>query len=253
MNKSILSSVVRAMSILKLFNHKQKEFSFMEIVHNTKLPKSTAHRLIQSLKNEGFLSQNPSNNNYRLGIDILGLGGVVSTRHSLYSESLPLLKKLTQAINESTHICVIENKEVTYLSRVESDHPDNLITQIGKKNPIHSTSEGLCILAYQSDNFIKRTLDNYLYAYTDKTLTTFEDIKWKLERIKKDGYYVAEETYFKEYTGIAAPIKNHMGEVVSSLSIIGKTNRLKQHNIYEITKKIIDCAKKISESLGYYT
>lgn len=252
MSKSILSSVVRAMSILRLFNQERKELSFMEIVRLTNIPKSSVHRLITSLINEGFLTKNPRTSHYRLGLDVLGLGGVVYSRHKLYREALPLVKKLSEELEESVHICFLENKEVTYLFRVESYHPDNLITQIGRKNPIHCTSEGLCILAYQSHRKIQQVLASQLYPYTDQTLTSRNELMKEFKNIRRDGYCIAEDTYFKKYTGIAAPIRNHMGEVVSSLSSIGKTSRLHERGMHNVACKIRDYAQEISEYLGCY-
>src|SRR5699024_1621022 len=237
MSKSILSSVVRALSILRLFNQKRKELSFTEIVRLTDIPKSSAHRLINSLINEGFLTQNPRTNHYRLGLDILGLGGVVYSRHKLYREAMPLVKELSEELEESVHICYLENEEVTYLFRVESHHPDRLVTQIGRKNPIHCTSEGLCILAYQNDRKIQKVLQSHLYPYTDRTLITRAALFKEFQNIRKNGYCIAEETYFKKYTGIAAPIRNHMGEVVSSLSTIGRTSRFHERDIHAVADK----------------
>lgn len=65
-----------------------------KLVHLTNVPKSSVHRLITSLINEGYLTQIPQTGHYRLGIDILALGGVVNSRHKLYREALPLGEKL---------------------------------------------------------------------------------------------------------------------------------------------------------------
>lgn len=252
MSNSILSSVVRAMSILKLFHQDQKELSFMQIVHLTNLPKSSVHRLIKSLKNEGFLTQNPRNGYYRLGLDLLGLGGVIYSRHKLYQEAFPLVKELAHQLEESLHICFLENEEVTYLFRVESPYPDKLVTQIGRKNPFHCTSEGLCIYAYQKDYTIESVLETERYAYTNRTLTTKHELMSEFQKIRRNGYCIAEDTYFHNYTSIAAPIRNHMGDVVSSLSTIGQTERFHQKGTLEIALKIKSYAKKISQHLGYY-
>lgn len=252
MSKYILTSVVRVLTILKLFNKDRKELSFMEIVRLTNIPKSSVHRLIDSLKKEGFLTKNPRTNHYRLGLDILRLGGVIYSRDKLYKEALPLVKQLSKELEESVHICFIENDEVTYLFRVESNHPDHLLTQIGRKNPIHCTSEGLCILAYQNEKRIQKILNSHLYAYTDKTLTSKDELMKEIQQIKENGYCIAEETYFKNYTSIAAPIRNNMGEVVSSLSTIGRTSRINDRGLNTTIDKIKLYAKKISEYLGYF-
>ncbi|WP_442961100.1 IclR family transcriptional regulator domain-containing protein [Pseudogracilibacillus sp. SO30301A] len=51
---------------------------------------------------------------------------------------------------------------------------------------------------------------------------------------------------------MAVPIRNHMGEVVSSLSTIGRTSRFHEKGILKIANKIKQYAQKISELLGCY-
>lgn len=252
MSTQTLSSVTNALRILRLYTDQQKELSFTEIQQLTQLPKSTTHRLITSLTNEGFLTRNPRNRKYRLGLTILRLGGVIFSHRELYKEALPIVQNLSQKLNESAHICFIENEEVTYLFRIESEHPDRLLTQIGRKNPIHCTSEGLCILAFQNEKMINKIINTPLYPYTPYTLTNADDLRECLETIKKDGYFVAKETYYENYTGIAAPIRDNTGLVVSSLSIIGHSARIKEKGVTMFTEQITRATTKISEQLGFY-
>lgn len=252
MTRRTLSSVTNALRILRLFSNERKELSFTEIRHLIQLPKSTTHRLISSLVREGFLTRNPKNRKYRLGLTILKLGGVIFSHRELYNEAVPIAKKLSKSLDETTHICFIENKEVTYLFRIESNNPDRLLTQIGRKNPIHCTSEGLCIIAFQSKRIIDRFIHSPHYAYTPKTLTEPDALRNCLKQIRKDGYFVAEDMYYENYTSIAAPIRDYTGLVVSSLSIIGHSSRIKEKGVELIIEKLTNSAKNISRKLGYY-
>lgn len=249
--KYLLSSVKNAMKILRLYSPKQKELGIMEISRKLNIPKSSAHRLVSFLVKEGFLSKNPRTNKYRLGLSILTLGGVIFSHHELYKEALPIVRKLVDTLNESAHICLLEEEQVVYLFRIESSQPDRLLTYIGRKNPIHCTSEGLCILAYQSKKTIDKVLSKNLYAYTPYTITDPDLLKNKLKKIKKQGFAISKDDFFVGYVGIAAPIRDYTGKVVSSLSMVGSTSRITEERYPIFIENITKAAQKISEHLGY--
>ncbi|WP_413377523.1 IclR family transcriptional regulator [Alkalihalobacillus sp. 1P02AB] len=248
----LLSSVKNAMKILQLYKGRQKELSVTEIANHLSLAKSSAHVLIQSLVTDGFLSQNPRTKKYRLGLSLLSLGGVISSHKELYKEAEPTVKKLVQTLGETAQICLLENNEIVYLFRTECANPVRLLTQIGRNNPAHCTSEGLAILAYQDEKTIGQLLENSLHAYTPYTLTNPRQLRQELLKIVQDGYVIAEETYFEGFVGIAAPIFNHEETVVSSLSVIGSTKRITKQDYPQFINKIKGSANQISKLLGYY-
>ncbi|MFS0575703.1 IclR family transcriptional regulator [Sporosarcina sp. 179-K 3D1 HS] len=251
-DKYMITSVKNAMRMLRLFHSKQTEIGLTSLAKQIGVPKSTAHRTASLLVKEGFLSKNPRSGKYRLGLSLLTLGGVVSTHREMYREAFPVVSELVQEVNETAHICLLENDEVVYLFRKESERQNRLITSIGRKNPIHCTGEGLCILAFQDERTIERVLSNPLYPYTTKTLTEREEILQELELIRERGYAISVEQFYEGFMGIAAPIRDYSHHVVSSLAIIGSTSTITPEKFPELIAKVMDAAKEISEHLGFY-
>lgn len=250
--KSLISSVKYALIILKLFKMNKNEIGVTEIAKQTGMAKSTVHRLISTLRKEGFLSKNPRTNQYRLGLSLLTLGGVISMHKEMYREALPLLHTLVNKINETVHICLLEKNEVVYLYRMEGVNKTKLITNIGYSNHLHCTSEGLAILAFQSKRTIDRVLNGELPAYTTSTVTDTNQLRILFSQIRHDDYVVAKDTYFEGFTGIAAPIRDYTGEVVSSIAVIGPNDRLTEEVYSLVIQEMKAAAKDISELLGYY-
>jgi DNA-binding IclR family transcriptional regulator len=251
-NQNRLSSVQNAMGILRLFKANKSEWSITDIAHEKNLPKSTVHRLVSTMVKEGFLSKNPRTNRYRLGLSILYLGGVIFSHRQLYKEALPVVRRLVQTLGESGHICFLENDEVVYLFRVENDNPVRLLTYTGRKNPFHCTSEGLAILAFQDEKRINAALELPLYAFTEETITDPAELKKELRRIYENGYAISKNHYYNGFVGIASPIRDHSGQVVASLSIIGPTSRVTEDRYPFFIENITNAAAEISELLGYF-
>ncbi|SDH17429.1 transcriptional regulator, IclR family [Alteribacillus persepolensis] len=252
-DKYRLSSVRNAMKILQLYKHSsKKDFGVAEIARHTGLPKSTAHRLISTLRKEGFLSQHPRTGQYRLGLSLLTLGGVVSVHKEIYKDAFPILESLVKDIGETCHICLLEKEQVVYFYRVKRKNPERLITDIGRKNPIHCTSEGLVLLAYQEEAFVDHIIEQGLHRYTDNTITDGEHLKETLHKIREQGYAVSKEQYFPNYAGIAVPIRDYSSNVVSSLATIGPTTRISENSYNRYINTLKHTARDISEELGYF-
>lgn len=250
--QNYLSSVKHAMKMLRLFHERQNELSVTEIAAKLNIPASSAHLLIKSLTKEGFLSQNPRTKKYRLGLSLLTLGGVIFSHKELYKEAAPVVQRLVHKLEETAQICLLENEDVVYLFRTECQNPVRLITQIGRKNPVHCTSEGLAILAFQDEKTIHNLLDKELHAFTPYTLTDRTALKKELEIIRTQKYAIAKDTYFEGFVGIAAPIYDHTEQVVSSISVIGPTSRIPDSRYPFFIEHITKSAREISKLLGYY-
>ncbi|MFZ4452682.1 IclR family transcriptional regulator [Salibacterium aidingense] len=252
-DKYQLSSVRNAMKILQLFKSSvNNDLGVSDISKKTALPKSTTHRLISYLTQEGFLSKNPRTGQYRLGLSLLTLGGVISVHKEIYKEAFPLVEALVKEIEETCHICLLENKQVVYFYKVNRENPETLETEVGRKNPIHCTSEGLVLLAYQDKAFIEDIAREDLKQYTGRTITNPHTLKMTLEAIKRDGYAITTEHLYEGYTGIAVPVRDYSSNVVSSLAMVGASDRLQEAKYPYYIKQLKKAASDISEALGFY-
>lgn len=240
------------MRILRLFKVGREEFSVTEIARLTNLPKSTASRLITMMADEGFLSKNPKTNHYRLGLSILSLGGVINSHRELFVEAQPIVHRIVDELGETAHICLLENEEVAYLFRTEGKDSARLLTYMGRKNPIHCTSEGLAILAFQDDKLIQKYLEKDLYSYTPSTIVDKNKLLEYLINVKNSGYAVSKDHYYEGFVGIAAPIRDYTESVVASVSVIGPTTRISEEKYPYFIEKITKAAEEISMLMGYY-
>lgn len=250
--KYFVASVKNAMRILRLFTPRQYEFGISEMAEKLKLSKSTVHRYVKELVQEGFLVQNKSNGHYRLGLSNLALGGIVQLNKEIYTDAIPILTKLANRFHLPAHICVMEHDHVVYLLREMGDQPVKLITKSGRYNDLHCTAEGLVILAHKNKDIIDNVLTQSLKKYTKYTMTDPELLKQQILQIQYDQYAITKDMYAIGFVSLAVPIRDYTGEVVSSLALIGESKNADKHQYDEIRKELQSSAKKISELLGYY-
>ena len=77
-------AVARAIALLKSFSDTQPEWGLSELAQTTGLNKTTAFRLLAALEAEGLIMRNPLSGGYRLGVELVAMGGC-ATRSNPYA------------------------------------------------------------------------------------------------------------------------------------------------------------------------
>lgn len=245
------SSLRNALRLLELFSIERPELGFSEVVQKLGVGKSTAHRLLVTLASEGYVIKDPRTRNYRLGGALLALGNAFTAQLQLNRKKVyPWLRELVQQTGETAHIGVLRGNCVVYLYKLDCRYPVRLLSYVGKGNPVHCTSTGQVILAYQSRAVIDQVLAGGLPAYGPRSPTSATAMKEKLMLIRKQGYAVSEEELHAGVSSVAAPIRNHQGRVVASVSIAGPVSRIHRGTLPGLIKWVIHAAKGISETMN---
>jgi IclR family transcriptional regulator, KDG regulon repressor len=247
----LLSSVKNALRLLRSFSIAEPEKKVTELASSLGLGKSTVSRLLTTLASEGFVAKNPETQKYRLGLSILNLNTIVTSNLEINRESQPILQKLVNEIGETAQIAVSEDMGVVYLTRVDCKHPVQILTHIGRRNPLHCTSSGKVILAHRKEEVIERYIENGLQKYTGNTITDPDDFRTTLKTIKEQGYSISIEELLEGVASVAAPIRDYTGKVVYAITITGPIHRMNPHN-HSIINKVKNAAREISENLGYF-
>ncbi|MFZ4451186.1 IclR family transcriptional regulator [Salibacterium aidingense] len=234
------SSLENALHVLKSFSEAEPELGVSDLAKELNLGVSTTHRLLTTLADEDFVVKNKQTNKYTLGLSVLQLTNTVTEQLHIIRESTPVLKKLTEETRESSHIGIIDKEEVIYLQKVDSQHPVRLDSHLGKRNPLHCTTSGLAILAFQSKDFIQEKLSGPLDTYTPYTIIDRKSLDNKLTNIQESGYAVCNQEFETNIFSIGAPVFKNRKTVIASINIAGPVQRIKP---YEKTM-----ANKVSEA-----
>jgi IclR family KDG regulon transcriptional repressor len=244
--KESISSLRTSLQVLNLFSLELPEVTLSEIAHRLDIGISTAHRIINTLSEQGFIVKDPFTRNLRLGASILGMGTVVMKNNELCVKAEPYVQKLAKETGESTHLSILKDNSVVYLQKFDSSHPVYLLSHIGRKNPIHATSSGQAIIAFQKKEVIKNVVREELPSFTSQTITNENDFLKLLTRIQNKGYSVSKEELHEGVSSISAPIQNGSGNVIASLTIAGPTARIISTRTDFFIKSVLQTAKEIS-------
>ncbi len=82
--------------------------------------RSTAHRLLTTLEQRGFVRQDNISRAYLVGDTMVALASTMTRNPQLENAALPEMKRLAQRVEETIHLGVLEGTSVRYLVSVES-------------------------------------------------------------------------------------------------------------------------------------
>ena len=124
--KSAILGTQSASKILRLLkivaaNHAQG-IRLKELIEESKIDKSTAHRLLACLFEEGFVERVGESKVYRLGMEPLQWGFSSAGMDAFSERFRPMLMRLARISNDAVFLMVRSGDHVVCLSRVEGDH-----------------------------------------------------------------------------------------------------------------------------------
>ncbi|WP_243508151.1 IclR family transcriptional regulator [Cytobacillus oceanisediminis] len=248
-SKKLLQSVQNGLTIIKLFTKDKPLWGITEISRELNLPKSSVSRIVADLVDEGYLEK--SVRQYRLGLSLLCLAGVLTTHLEIHREAVEPLNLLVNRIGETAHISILEDDRIIYLLKTECKHPVRLLSYIGKDNPAVCTSSGLIMLAHQPMEKTIEVISKGLPQMGPNSFTNQEELLQELQYIKEKGFAICIDVLHIDVVSIAAPIRDYTGKVIAAVSAAGPRQRISESKMMELVLEITKTAEAISKRLGY--
>lgn len=248
----IIQSVAHALDVLEEFRGDVDELGVTELSKKLKLHKNNVFRVLATLQSRNYIEQNKANDNYRLGIKCLELGQTFIRQRGLLKQAKPVLQELTEETGETSYLSIIRGNDVVYLDAIEATTTVRVISRVGLHMPIHATAAGKALIAYESEEELRKRFDGNMSRYTPCTLVTSEDLIKELERVREKGWAVDHEEFEDGLRCIAAPIRDYTRKVIGAISVSGPANRLSDEKIEShVGPEVVRCAKGLSARLGF--
>jgi hypothetical protein len=137
------------------------------------------------------------------------------------------------------------------IDQVLAPHPVKHLGWIGRRLPLHCTAAGKPILAHLPRAAQDRYLARPLLRFTARTVTNPDLVRRELEGIRARGFALAREEYETELCAAGAPVRDHRGDVVASITVSGPTYRLPPERLLELGEAVRLAAGRISARLGH--
>jgi DNA-binding IclR family transcriptional regulator len=244
-------AVERALQIMGCFDDEHPERGISDIAQAVGLHKATAHRIVTTLVNYGYLERVEEGQKYRLGLELPSLGYKVLRRMDLRREAIPFMKQLVVEWDETCDLSIFDQGEVFYIEIVRGTRALTISAAVGQRLPAHATASGKLFLAYLPDDQVNKLLSKPMDAFTEKTVTTAEGLRKQLEEIRRRGYAIDYEEFEHGVCAIAAPIFNRGGNIIAAIGGPSPMSRMTPDRVAQIAEAFKEAGKGISYRMGY--
>jgi len=250
-NEYNVRAVERALQILGCFDDKYPERGISEIAQAVGLHKATAHRIVTTLVNYGYLERAEDGQKYRLGLELTNLGYKVISRMDLRREAHPFMKQLVQEWDETCDLSIFDQGKVFYIEVFRGNRALNIAAAVGQRLPAHSTASGKLFLAHLPPGESDILLSQPLTAYTEKTIISPDLLRKQFKIIRDQGFAVDIGEFEEGVCAISAPIYNRKGKVIAAIGGPSPISRMTEERIAGMAEAYKAAGQAISRRIGY--
>lgn len=190
--KSALLGTQSASKVLRLLKivgaHHAQGIRLKELIEASQIDKSTAHRLLVCMLEEGFVERVGASKVYRLGIEPLQWGFSSAGMEAFSERFRPTLMRLARITNDAVFLMVRSGDYVVCLSRVEGDQTTKAyVVEVGVRRLLGASAAGLAIMSKLSDEEVHLIMHRHEDEYVRQGFKLTE-LKAAIQRARLLGY-----------------------------------------------------------------
>jgi IclR family pca regulon transcriptional regulator len=245
--RDFVASLARGLAVIQAFTNQQRTMSIAKISQKTGIARAAVRRYLHTLASLGYVV---SHDDCRFSL----LPKVVTLGHA-YLSATPLptvaqqhLDVLAEEIGESCSLGVLDGVDIVYLARANSSSVMSPRFNVGERLPAYCTSIGQVLLAQLTPAALDETLGQVRFVpYTKHTIASPEGLREYLERVREEGFAIADQQLEAGFRTIAVPVRNRAGQVVAGINVIVLAARISGS---KLAARYLEPLTKTAQQLG---
>ena len=243
--------MINTLNVLESLSASDAGKPLKEIASDTGLLKSSAFRILFTLKEAGYVEQAGQNGAYGLTLKTAGLSKKNAERLSLVAVARPHLTELQEQLEESVALAERRSGSVILVDVIECSQPLRLSFQAGDDCPVHATALGKAVAAFLPKDELDHWLRKHVFPrYTPQTNTALAALRAELQRVQRAGFAVNDEETVAGAFLVGAPIFDSRENVCGAVSVNAPVARCSPAHRKLLTARSVRTARAISEDLA---
>jgi len=241
-----MQSLIKSLKVLEMVSEKQP-VSVGELAKIMSMPKTTVQRILWTFHEAGWLRLVEGDMpRWTVSSRVLSVRPRELTRDGLAAAVQEPMAELRDATQETVYVSVYDGSgAVVVVDRLESPHPVRAVSPIGDIAPIHSTANGMAILAFLPELQREKILHGELNAFNPATITDASKLRDELAQIRERGFSINRGYYRSGIFAIGAPIFDAAHQPVASICISMPDSRYREDKIVEWGALTVKAARSI--------
>ena len=243
----------RGLLVLEALAAARRPLTVTELGRTLGLSRSSTFRLTYTLAQMGFIEAGEGSKVFRLGPRVLNIGFAYLASQDLIELARIDLETLRNNTNVSAHLSIRDNREVLYLSCVQSRSGFLSNMNVGTRLPAYATPMGWLLLSDLSSRELAALFAADAFEpLTALTPRTVQDLANRIAESVARGYVISRGIIESGGSSISAPVFDKAGLVVAAIDISGPDSAF---DLAAIGGRYVDevrhAAARISLRFGY--
>jgi IclR family pca regulon transcriptional regulator len=213
-----IQSLDRGLQVLRAFNRERPRCTLSEIAVQIGLSRAVARRSLLTLQHLGYVAA--QGRHFFLTPRVLELGYSYLSSLDLTELAHEAMERLSQRVDESCSIAVLDGSEIVYVARVAVRRLMSVALGVGARLPAFAASMGRVLLADKTDSELTVWLrENTFRAITMHTICKTRALHTEILKVRRQGYAFVSQELELGLCSIAVPIRSATGLVVCGLNV----------------------------------
>ena len=248
-------SLIRGLRLIDILSNFPNGCPLAQLAELAQLNKSTVHRLLQGLLQEGFVQPAMTVGSYRLTTKCLSIGYKIFSSFNIINIAAPHLEKLNLTLGETVNFSMREGDHAIMIYKLEpTTGMMRTRAYIGQHLQLYCSAMGKLYMAYDKAEYLEQYWRNnqaVIQTLTCNTITELATMKQELTHIRQQGFAMDKEENELGVSCIACPIFNFKNNVEYAVSISLSVQRLNHLGADYLLNEIRRTARAISAELGW--
>ncbi|MDH6592338.1 DNA-binding IclR family transcriptional regulator [Variovorax sp. TBS-050B] len=249
--------------LLRALVHRGRPMALKDLAREADMTPAKAHPYMVSFGRLGLIEQDRASGHYLLGPLALQLGLISLQQADPVHIATPLIAEVARAIGHTVALAVWGARGATIVRTAESPSPVHVNMRHGTVFSLTNTASGRVFAAYLDAATVRQLLEAERGRQRQRgaapgeagmppqpPLPSWTAFERQLEEVRAHGLSRSEGEVIEGVSAMAAPVFDHTGAIVLSVTAIGPAAIFDTAWDGEIARALKACAGTVSARLG---
>ena len=250
-SRSGTQSLQRAAALLReLTGANRAGLLTAELAARVGLDRTTVHRMLRCLVDEGLASQEPVGKRYFLGPLAYEMGLAAAERTDLRALCQPTLAQLARETGDTAFLMVRSGDDAVCLDRAEGSYPvKTFVVDVGTRRPLGLGAGSLAILSALAADEAEAVLARNAQRVEHFDGMTVAQLRSMMVQARQSGHVAMEVIDVPGVRAIAVPLLTSSGRVAAGLSVAAVERRMGPEREAALLARLRELAAELRQVL----
>lgn len=242
------SAIVNVLRILRCFTVEEPSQGVTEIAEKVGLHKSSVSRVLATLEQEQVVERDEVTRRYRLGLGLIAVAGPLLAGLDVRRVALGDLQQLAETTGETSALGVWNGESSVTVEQVPSRHQIKHTSVLGTHYRTALSATVQVFLAQLDPARARELVESGTIGLEEGW--SAEDYLDRLAEVRARGVALNDRATSQDEVSIAAPVRDHRGEVVAAVLLAAPFYRAGAEQLPALIEATRTAADAISRRLG---